>query len=232
MTLSTEQTSKAPDMEATVAEYLAANPGFFERHEPLLLELRLPHVNGGSVSLLERQLAALRKECARHQQRLTELVAVGHANDLLIDRLHQMTLALMDTTDLDELLNVLEDQLHAQFKADYVELRLFTPAELENPSALEASEQKIIRHLQTFFQQNQPRCGDLPQEQLEILFGAEAGDIHSAVLIPLKSESISGILAIGSSDRQRFQQDMGTDFLSRLGELVSQQLEVVSEPGA
>ncbi len=226
MTLQTERTSEAPDMEAAVAEYLAANPDFFERHESLLLELRLPHVNGGSVSLLERQLAALRKESARHQQQLAELVAIGHANDQLIERLHQMTLSLMDSTSLDEVLNVLEDQLHAEFKADYVELWLFTPAELD------ASEEKTIRHFQAFFQQNRPCCGDLPREQLEILFGTDAGKIKSAVLIPLKSESISGVMAIGSSDKQRFQPDMGTDFLSRLGELVSQRLESASEPGA
>jgi len=232
MTLQTERSVEALDMEVEVAEYLAANPEFFERHEQLLLELRLPHVNGGSVSLLERQLATLRKECARHQQRLDELVEVGRKNDLLIDRLHQMTLSLIDTTDLDEVLDVLEDQLHAEFKADYVELWLFTPAELEDPSALDASEQKVITHFQTLSQQNRPLCGQLPQEQLDILFGTEAGDVSSAVLIPLKNKSIAGILAIGSSDDARFQHDMGTDFLSRLGELVSQRLEMVSEPGA
>ncbi len=232
MTLQTEQADEASDMELAVAEYLAANPAFFERHESLLLELRLPHVNGGSVSLLERQLAALRKECARHQQRFDELVEVGRNNDLLISRLHQMTLSLMDTTELDEVLNVLEDQLHAEFKADYVELRLFTPAELEDPSALESSEEKAVSHFKTFFQQNRPRCGDLSQAQLETLFGLEAEEINSAVLIPLKSESISGIMAIGSSDEQRFRQDMGTDFLNRLGEIVSKRLEMVSEPGA
>ncbi len=232
MTLQREQATKMPDIEATVAEYLAANPEFFERHESLLQELRLPHVNGGSISLIERQLAALRKECARHQQQLDELVEVGRSNDLLIKRLHQMTLSLIDTTDLDEVLNVLEDQLHAEFKADYVELWLFTLAELEAPSALDEPRQRAISCFQTFLQQNRPLCGNLPRDQLEALFGSEAEEIHSAVLIPLKSESISGIMAIGSSDGQRFQQDMGTDFLSRLGELVSRRLEAVSEPGA
>jgi len=232
MTIQTEQPGNSSDMEVVVAEYLVANPGFFERHEQLLLELRLPHVSGGSVSLLERQLAALRKECARYQQRLDELVEVGRKNDLLINRLHQMTLSLIDTTDLDEVLNVLEDQLHAEFKADYVELWLFTPAELEDPSALDLSEQRAIGHFRTFFQQNRPLCGCLPQDQLNIVFESAADEVNSAVLIPLKNESISGMLAIGSSDVDRFQHDMGTDFLSRLGELVSQRLEMVSEPGA
>lgn len=232
MTIQREQATEAPDIEATVAEYLAANPEFFERHESLLLKLKLPHVNGSSISLIERQLAALRKKCTRYQQQFDELVEVGRSNDLLINRLHQMTLSLIDTTDLDEVLNVLEDQLHAEFKADYVELWLFTPAELEDSSALSEPKQRTISRFQAFLQQNEPLCGDLPQEQLETLFGSEAQEIHSAVLIPLKNESISGIMGIGSSDKHRFQQNMGTDFLSRLGEVVSQRLEMVSEPGA
>ena len=232
MTIQTEQLVKTPDMEATIAEYLAANPDFFERHEPLLLELRLPHVNGGSVSLLERQLAALRKECAASQKKLDDLVEVGHKNDLLLEHLHKLTLALIDTTDLDEVLNVLEDQLHAEFKADCVELRLFTPAELDDPSSLSSSKQKTISHFQAFFQKNRPLCGCLTQEQHLFLFGAEAEEINSTVLIPIKNESIAGLLAIGSSDGERFQRDMSTEFLSRLGEVVSQRLEMVSEPGA
>jgi len=232
MTVQTEQLEESVDMEASIAEYLAANPDFFERHESLLLALRLPHVSGGSVSLLERQLAALRKECANYQQKLDELVEVGHKNDLLLERLHQLTLALIDTTDLDEVLNVLEDQLHDKFKADCVELRLFTPAELENPSILDPSEQKEITHFQAFFHKNRPQCSPLTQEQHVFLFGSEAKEIHSTVLIPIKNESIIGMLAIGSSDKDRFQQDMSTEFLNRLGEVVSQRLEMVSEPGA
>ncbi len=232
MTIQTEPLGESLETEATIAQYLAANPDFFERHESLLLELRLPHINGGSVSLLERQLAALRKECASYQHRLDTLVEVGHKNDLLLERLHQLTLALIDTTDLDEVLNVLEDQLHDKFKADCVELRLFTPAELENPSVLDLSEQKGLTHFQTFFHKNRPQCSPLTQEQHSFLFGSEAKEIHSTVLIPIKNESIVGMLAIGSGDEERFQHGMSTEFLNRLGEVVSQRLEMVSEPGA
>jgi len=232
MTVQTQQLEETPDMEASIAEYLAANPDFFERHESLLLELRLPHVNGGSVSLLERQLSTLRKECASYQQKLNEFVEVAHKNDLLIERLHQMTLALIDTTDLDEVLNVLEDQLHAEFKADCVELRLFAPAEVEDPSLLEPLEQEALSRFQDFFQKSRPLCGSLSPEQERYLFDSEADEIRSTVLIPIKNKSIAGMLAIGSSDEERFKQGMSTEFLSRLGEVVSQRLEMVSEPGA
>ncbi|HEC14978.1 MAG TPA: DUF484 family protein [Sedimenticola sp.] len=218
-------------METAVAEYLAANPDFFERHEELLLELKLPHSNGSTVSLVERQLARLRKECARYKQRLEALIEVGRKNDLLINRLHRLTLSLIDTANLDEVLNVLEDHLHEEFEADSVELLLFTPSELEDPAGPGESDPAGIGCFQSLFKEGKPLCGSLTDPQLDYLFGPEARHIHSAALIPLRNESICGMLAIGSSDRERFQSDMGTDFLSRLGEVVSQRLEMVSEPG-
>ena len=52
--------------EESIARYLQHNPDFFERHQPLLARLRLPHVRSGStVSLVERQVEVLREKHAR-----------------------------------------------------------------------------------------------------------------------------------------------------------------------
>ena len=45
------------------------------------------------------------------------------------------------------------------------------------------------------------------------------------------SAALLGLLAFGSHNEQRFLQGMGTDYLTRLGEIVSETLEVVLEPG-
>src|ERR1700742_3181660 len=51
--------------EESIATYLQHNPEFFERHQPLLARLRLPHVRGGStISLVERQIEVLREKHA------------------------------------------------------------------------------------------------------------------------------------------------------------------------
>ncbi|MGL5588464.1 MAG: DUF484 family protein, partial [Aeromonas veronii] len=42
--------------EATVLEYLARYPEFFQRHAAVLDRIRIPHERKGSVSLVERQL--------------------------------------------------------------------------------------------------------------------------------------------------------------------------------
>ena len=49
--------------EERIERYLGLNPDFFERHQPLLARMRLPHMRTGStVSLVERQVEVLREQ--------------------------------------------------------------------------------------------------------------------------------------------------------------------------
>jgi uncharacterized protein YigA (DUF484 family) len=79
--------------------------------------------------------------------------------------------------------------------------------------------------------QGRPTCGVLQQEQLAYLFGSQAAETGSVALVPITGERTMGILAIGSRDADRFHPGKGTDFLRRLGEVVSRTLQVMTEPG-
>src|SRR5215510_12734347 len=78
--------------EESVARYLQHNPDFFERHQPLLARLRLPHARTGStISLVERQVEVLREKTANVEQKLADFVKVARANDTIADKLHKFT---------------------------------------------------------------------------------------------------------------------------------------------
>jgi uncharacterized protein YigA (DUF484 family) len=47
-------------------------------------------------------------------------------------------------------------------------------------------------------------------------------EIASAALVPLGPQSAYGLLAIGSHDVERFQPTMSTEFLAKIGDLVSE----------
>jgi uncharacterized protein YigA (DUF484 family) len=219
--------------ESEVASYLLQHPDFFDRHPSLLTELRVPHPSGRAVSLVERQLEALRSKANRYKGQIDSLVSVARENDLLNRRLHHLTLALIDAADFTEVLNILEDRLHEEFRADAVELRLFSSSRTDVLS--DAAETAAVDPEQAafldFFRRAQPVCGSLSRQQLEYLYGLQADDIASTALLPLQGEGIMGVLAIGSQDAQRFSPEMGTDFLVRLAEIVSRKLQVVSLPG-
>ena len=56
--------------ENAIAQYLLAEPGFFERHAELLTRVQLASPNGGrTISLQERQAEALREKIALLERR-------------------------------------------------------------------------------------------------------------------------------------------------------------------
>ncbi|MCG8011204.1 MAG: DUF484 family protein, partial [Candidatus Thiodiazotropha weberae] len=199
------------------------------RHPELLAEMEIPHASGDAVSLIERQVDALRKQLKDTQQQLADLVEVARTNDQLQARMHRLTLELIDAATFEEVLNALEDELHDDFKADAVELRLFSSSQLDDH--LQDSLNGQIATFEQFFNHNQPICGRMDQQQLDYIFGTEGDRITSTALIPLKSEGVLGLLAIGSCDPERFAPDHGTEFLTRLGEIISRTLQAVSLPG-
>jgi uncharacterized protein len=71
------------------------------------------------------------------------------------------------------------------------------------------------------FKMKRPICGLLADERVHCLFGGNAPDVASAVMIPLIDGRRLGVLALGSADKERFHAGMGTLFLGYLGELVS-----------
>jgi uncharacterized protein len=226
-------TADGEGQEAGIAAYLEAHPDFFERHTALLEELRVPHARGSAVSLVERQVETLRSDNRRLRQQIQELIAVAKANDQLGRRLHRLTLAMIDASDLTEVLNCLEDHLHAELRADAVGLRLFPAAALRRgpETADGAPADPELAPFLGLFRRARPRCGRPSPAQLERLFGSQAADLESAALLPLVGDDILGVLGIGSGDPQRFHPHMGTELLVRLGEIVVRKLQVVSLPG-
>ena len=217
--------------ETLVAAFLREHPDFFQQHSDLLTELSIPHAAGGVVSLVERQVEALRSENTELKGHMQELVELARDNEQLNQRLHHLTLGLLDAVDFDEVLTVLEDQLHDEFRADAVEMRLFSATELRSESESGKPTDPELAAFLDFFDSGQPVCGPLTRAQLDFLFGGEADDLGSAALMPLQGDDIMGVLAVGSSDPERFRPDMGTEFLLRLAEVVSRKLQAVSLPG-
>jgi uncharacterized protein YigA (DUF484 family) len=202
-------------VEAGVIEYLLRNPRFLERHPELLAELQIPHPCGAAVSLLEHQARVLRERGRTLQARLDQLLEVARDNDRLADRIHRLTLELMEAQNLDGMVFCLKDELRSNFQCDVVAVKLFGDGEPAQdwvrPNATE------LRAFSGLMQDPRPLCGRLVREQLEFLFGDSATAIGSAALVPLIDGRVLGLLAVGSYRPDRFHPGMGTVFLRQLG---------------
>lgn len=234
----TQPRKKAPKTQASqpaVRRYLAAHPDFFVNNDDLLPELTIPHPVGGAVSLLEHQVHLLRSSNQSLKKRMQLHVELARENERLNDRMRELCLALFQHNKLNDRLDVLSKHLHDDINADAVTVRLYCPKTRQAGSGLprelliDPETQRFTETFQTFLKGKQPLCGRLKNAQKDTLFGDQAEQIQSAVLTHLGSyanQDPIGLLAIGSYSADRFQPDMGTDFLTHLGELAGQALGV------
>jgi uncharacterized protein YigA (DUF484 family) len=82
-----------------------------------------------------------------------------------------------------------------------------------------------LRSFETLFASGKPRCGQARDSQRELLFGSDAASIGSVALVPLIDKGTPvGLLALGSTDRDRFHPGMSTEFLGRMAELIADAL--------
>jgi uncharacterized protein YigA (DUF484 family) len=215
--------------DAEVAEFLKADPEFFERHQPLVATLKLPHLRHGgtTVSLVERQVDVLREKNRELDHKLQELVEVARGNDVLAAKIHRLSTRLISARGLESAVAVVEQSLREDFDVREFVIVLFrslTPA-------LRSLESRYLRFLErnnadvrTFealFAKGKPRCGQVRDSQREWLFPSASTAIGSVALVPLGKDGEVGLLALAASDADRFNPTMSTEFLARIGELVA-----------
>lgn len=233
--MSRQQSAVDEVSEKEIVEYLRRHPDFFTAHGQLLAELAVPHGSGDAASLIERQVVVLRDQNRQLRRELTDLVQIARDNDRLNERVQRLTLTLLDTNTLSDILLILHDTLHNDYNADAVAFRLFIPAqdvtaqcgESVNAAFVDAGAENLAA-FKKILDGRLPACGRFTDAQLQYLFEGQAGGILSAVVLPLSGAGASlenapslGLLAIGSHDSERFHSDMGTVFLSYMGAIIS-----------
>ena len=203
-----------------VASYLRRHPDFLTEFPDLALALVLPREQGQAASLASYQLDVLRDKNRELNRRLHELIEIAHENQLLMVRVHTLTLALMRATSLPETLNAVVAALTEDFNTDLVRIVLFR-ADGDLPAEwllIEPEGARAMPVFSEFLKRAEPLCGRLQQDKLDALFGTRTGEVASAVLLPVDAV---GMLAVGSQDPNRFHPGMGTVFLKLIAEAVA-----------
>jgi uncharacterized protein len=208
--------------EDEIANYLAHTPGFFERHAELLASVELANPHGArAVSLQQRQMEMLRERIRGLERRIMDMIRHGQENAGLTDRLHDWTRNLMLCEDPRDLPDVMVLDLKEQFLIPSAAIRVWSvqAGYEQEPFALGVSDE-----VKAFAQQlASPYCGANARfEAMQWLSDCES--IASLAMVPLRRDvgaPTFGLMVLGSPDPTRYTADMGTEFLSRVGELAS-----------
>ena len=207
-----------------VAQYLQANPKFFDDYHDLLAHLYVPHPHGGrTISITERQILTLRDKSKQLETKLVELVRFGEENDAIGDKVHRLSLALASSLEADTALASLKTHLSEDFSVPHVALRLWgTATRIESAEFTPVGEGTLAYAAGL----QQPYCGPNGGFEAVAWFGEAAPHVRSVALVPLRRspEETVGLLALGSEETERFYTEMVTVFLERIGELASASL--------
>ena len=208
--------------EADIANFLAHNPGFFERNAELLASIQLTSPHGQrAVSLQERQMEMLREKIKGLEGKIIEMIRHGQENVAIADRLHRWTRALMLTASAADLPEVLTRELMHQFMIPQSGIRVWGAADAFAEQPFAAPVSKDVQSLAASL--TLPYCG--------VNSGFEAAQwlddpasAMSIAMIPLRHGAgveAFGMLVLASPDPTRYTADMGTEFLTRIGEVAS-----------
>ncbi len=208
-------------LESGILRYLAANPDFFVRHPHLLDDMTLPHDCGQAVSLLEYQVRRLQNKNRLLHDRVRQMLDAGQANDRLFQQQQQLALELLQIASVEVFFPTLERLLKRQWQADKVAILLNLSSAQPIPAWLTALSPDTENEFNRLWRLQQPYCRTVTSEAACLLFGKGGERVQSVALIPLQSLGWQGLLAIGSCDADRFRADMGTTFLTSIGELVN-----------
>ena len=203
---------------------LRDNPDILSRHPELIAMLEVTHQSGGAVSLIERQVTALRQQIKTQDNRLRELMDVARDNERLAEICHRLAVDLLATHDVDDVVSVVLDTFKSELSADHAVVKLFSKdkAIIEQSAGLfvDASEE-ALNAFKTMLQHKNTVCGKSTSEQKNYLFDEAADKIRSAAIIPLIAGANLGLIGLGATSASRFNSSMATDFLSQAGELIS-----------
>ena len=202
-----------------VKAYLKANPDFFEQNASFLADIKLPSPHGsGTISLAERQQLAQRDKIGALESNFAELVLNARDNDAIANKIHVFNVELHKGKSFDAIEQLISALLPEHFDLSDTCLRLWAePSDASNRTNLVFS--VVPDEAKTWVAAlSQPYCGTPPAIVTEEWFIEPA---ESLAIIPLHAANTIGFLALASDDEKHFFTEMGTDFLSKIGEILS-----------
>jgi uncharacterized protein len=211
--------------EEQVAEYLQQQPDFFQRHLDLLEQMHIPHASGNAISLIAKQLELFRVRHQEQENQLTALIDIARENDSAFNRMHELTLAMLEANSLEEAIANLTEVLAECFVTDFVAIKIikqYPESPLSN--IFVQQDDAGLKHFSTELESNQSKCGRPTLAQARFLFADNAAEVKSCAIIPMAFTQLQGLLAIGSRDEGRFHYSMGSLFLTQMSEVIGTRL--------
>jgi uncharacterized protein YigA (DUF484 family) len=208
-----------------VADYLQQHPEFFHAHLALLENMSIPHPSGNAISLISKQLELFRSKHQELENQLTALIDIARDNDTSFNRMHELTLSLIESKTIEEVIANFDKVVADCFLADFSSIRIIkdnTESPISNLFVDKNDEN--LQYFEAELKNNKSKCGKPTIAQAKFLFGETGLEVKSCAIIPMVYSELEGLIAIGSREETRFHYSMGNLFLTQMSEVVGTRL--------
>src|SRR5690606_17333133 len=205
-----------------VAQFLQANPEFFQQHADLFANLKVPHPHETrAISLGERQIMALRARSKDLEWKLSGLIHNAAGNEKISKTLMAWCCRMLAEDDPTQLPGHIVRSLGDLFDLQAIALRLWDLPGLADSEFNQDVTDSVRQYAQAL---TTPYCGPLQGQEAAAWLGTPPASLAIVALRPAGSSEPIGLLVLGSEDPERFTSDMATDFLATINDLASASL--------
>lgn len=206
-----------------VRAFLNQNPEFFVDNSDLLAELTLPHTQGGTISLVEKQVAVLRDRDKKSRAKLDEFMKAAKQNDDIFKKCQFMINGLIEANNQASFLKNLEKGFKRDFKSSAYSLLIFgdEPRQINHFTSI-VRKDEAKQYVASLIRSTKPTLGTLRPTEQDFLFRHQSEKVKSAVVLSVRAgrEQIA-LLAIGNSDPNYFRPGMGTMFVHFIADVLA-----------
>jgi len=217
-----------------IAAFLRNHPEFFQQHADVFAQLQVPHPYASrAISLGERQILTLRDKIKALEWQLSGFIHRAKGNEKISDTLTTWCMHMLAEDDATQLPRHIVQNLQALFDLPTVVLRLWDLPRLPE-SEFTAEVSADVRTFAAGL--HAPLCGPADNQPVLAWLSARPASLaivplrcsapvarkaHACAEHPLTQQDAPfGLLVLASAEAERFTPDMGTDFLSMLGQLI------------
>ena len=140
----------------------------------------------------------------------------------MYEQTSKLVLALLEADSVEALYRVFMAAMRKDFGVDHACMILYGENTGSEGYRTETQD-NASKEIGSLLLGHKPVSGTLRQEELKYLF-PEAGETGSAALVPLANGAQLGLIAVGSTDANRYNKSVGTLFLSHIADVIARLL--------
>ena len=208
--------------ELQVRKYLRENPSFFVDNEEVLSEMKIPHQEKGTISLIEKQLEISKKKERKAQEKIRRFFKNAEENAAIFKKSQSFLKEVILGDSENRFFESLHSATHTHLQCEY-SLIILGSDELEISSFVQVrNKNSLSKYCLELVKSTSPTLGSLSKKQRQELFLQKSEKAKSFAIVPIRdNRSEIALFNLGHGDPEFFSERKETFFLEFLADMFS-----------